>query len=81
MFIGYGSRPGRPCSAHRLTRRWYKKELGYECQSVAFEGLTDEGKRSEVWALNLARRQLDNDAKRRIIVMVSGSTILILASW
>jgi site-specific DNA-methyltransferase (adenine-specific) len=43
------------------------KELGYECPSVVVKGLTEEEKRSQVRALNLARRQLDNYAKRQII--------------
>ena len=43
------------------------KELGYECPSVVAKGLTEQEKRSQVRALNLARRQLDNYAKRQII--------------
>src|SRR5208337_3174771 len=43
------------------------KELGYECPSVTVKGLTEQEKRSQVRALNLARRQLDNYAKRQII--------------
>ncbi len=36
------------------------KELGYECPSVTVKGLSEQEKRSQVRALNLARRQLDN---------------------
>src|SRR5271166_5261717 len=43
------------------------KELGYECPSVSVRGLSEQEKRSQVRALNLARRQLDNYAKRQII--------------
>src|SRR3954447_10597696 len=43
------------------------KELAYECPSVTVKGLTEQEKRSQVRALNLARRQLDNYAKREII--------------
>lgn len=42
-------------------------ELGYECPSMTVEGLSDQEKRSHVRALNLARRQLDQRAKRSII--------------
>ena len=43
------------------------KELGYECPSVVVKGLTEQEKRSQVRALNLARRQLDQWSKRQII--------------
>src|SRR3954466_4572834 len=43
------------------------KELAYECPSVTVKGLTEQEKRSQVRALNLARRQLDFAAKRQII--------------
>ena len=43
------------------------KELGYECPSVTVEGLSEQEKRSQVRALNLARRHLDYAAKRQII--------------
>ena len=43
------------------------KELGYECPSVTVEGLSEQEKRSQVRALNLARRHLDCCAKREII--------------
>src|SRR5271165_6259364 len=43
------------------------KELGYECPSVTVKGLSDQEKRSQVRALNLARRHLDYQAKRLII--------------
>ena len=43
------------------------KELGYECPSVTVKGLSEQEKRSQVRALNLSRRQLDQRAKRQII--------------
>ena len=43
------------------------RELGYECPSVTVRGLTEQEKRSQVRALNLARRHLDHAAKRQII--------------
>jgi DNA modification methylase len=43
------------------------EELGYECPSVTVTGLSEQEKRSQVRALNLARRQLDHAAKRQII--------------
>ena len=43
------------------------KELGYECPSVTVKGLSEQEKRSQVRALNLARRHLDYAAKRQII--------------
>jgi DNA modification methylase/ParB-like chromosome segregation protein Spo0J len=43
------------------------KELGYECPSVTVTGLSEQEKRSQVRALNLARRHLDHIAKREII--------------
>jgi ParB-like chromosome segregation protein Spo0J len=39
------------------------RELGYECPSVVAKGLTEQEKRSQVRALNLARRHLDYVAK------------------
>ena len=44
------------------------KELGYECPSVVVKGLSEQEKRSQVRALNLARRQLDQWTKRQIII-------------
>src|SRR5262245_12982200 len=41
------------------------RELDYECPSIAVEGLSEQEKRSQVRALNLARRHLDNAAKRQ----------------
>ena len=41
------------------------KELGYECPSVTVKGLTEQEKRSQVRALNLARRHLDYHARRQ----------------
>ncbi len=43
------------------------KELGYECPSVVVKGLSEQEKRSQVRALNLARRQLEYAARREII--------------
>src|SRR5271157_4939337 len=43
------------------------KELGYECPSVVVKGLSEQEKRSQVRALNLARRHLDYQAKRMVI--------------
>jgi hypothetical protein len=43
------------------------RELGYECPSVTVKGLNEQEKRSQVRALNLARRHLDYGAKRQII--------------
>src|SRR3954447_25920728 len=43
------------------------EELSYECPSVTVKGLTEQEKRSQVRALNLARRHLDYAARREII--------------
>ena len=43
------------------------REIGYECPSVSVKGLTEQEKRSQVRALNLARRQMDWQTKREII--------------
>lgn len=43
------------------------KELGYECPSVKVRGLSEQEKRSQVRALNLARRHLNYAARRQII--------------
>lgn len=43
------------------------KELGYECPSVTVRGLSEQEKRSQARALNLARRHLDYASKRQII--------------
>ena len=43
------------------------KELGYECPSLTVKGLTEQEKRSQVRALNLARRHLDYATRREII--------------
>ncbi len=50
-----------------FSRAKIARELGYECPSVVAKGLTDQEKRSQVRALNLARRQLDWQTKREII--------------
>jgi hypothetical protein len=43
------------------------RELDYDCPSVTVRGLSEQEKRSQVRALNLARRQLDYAARRQII--------------
>jgi hypothetical protein len=50
-----------------FTRAKIAKELGYKCPSVTVKGLIEQEKRSQVRALNLARRQVDCAAKRQII--------------
>jgi site-specific DNA-methyltransferase (adenine-specific)/site-specific DNA-methyltransferase (cytosine-N4-specific) len=50
-----------------FAREQIARELGYECPSVVAKGLTEQEKRSAVRALNLARRHLDNAAKRQVI--------------
>jgi ParB-like chromosome segregation protein Spo0J len=50
-----------------FARAQIAKELGYECPSVTVTGLTEQEKRSQVRALNLARRHLDYAARRQII--------------
>ena len=50
-----------------FARAQMAKELGYECPSVTVKGLTEQEKRSQVRALNLARRHLDRFARRQII--------------
>lgn len=50
-----------------FARAQIAEELGYECPTVTLRGLGDQEKRSQVRALNLARRQLDQRAKRAII--------------
>jgi len=50
---------------------WHRKmiadELEYDCPEIVEEGLTDEDKRTLARALNLARRQLNQDQKRQVI--------------
>ena len=76
-----GSKPTLPSTASRcpivkdekgyildgFARAKIAKELGYECPSVTVKGLAEQEKRSQVRALNLARRHLDYAAKRQII--------------
>ncbi len=50
-----------------FARAQIAKELGYECPSLTVKGLSEQEKRSQVRALNLARRHLDYPAKRQII--------------
>ena len=50
-----------------FARSQIARELGYECPSVTVKGLSEQEKRSQVRALNLARRHLDYYAKRQII--------------
>ena len=68
-----GSKPTLPSTASRcpivrdekgyildgFARAKIAKELGYECPSVTVKGLSEQEKRSQVRALNLARRHLD----------------------
>ena len=42
-----------------FARAQIARELAYECPSVTVKGLSEQEKRSQVRALNLARRQLD----------------------
>ena len=42
-----------------FARSQIARELGYECPSVTVKGLSEQEKRSQVRALNLARRHLD----------------------
>ena len=50
-----------------FARAQIARELAYECPSVTVKGLTEQEKRSQVRALNLSRRQLDQRAKREIV--------------
>jgi ParB-like chromosome segregation protein Spo0J len=50
-----------------FARAQIAKEPGYECPAVTVRGLTEQEKRSQVRALNLARRHLDYAARRQII--------------
>src|SRR3954471_12858124 len=50
-----------------FARAQIARELGYECPSVTVKGLSDQEKRSQVRALNLARRHLDWQTKRQLI--------------
>jgi DNA modification methylase len=48
-------------------RKRFADELGYDCPEVVQEGLAEEEKRTLARALNLARRQLDQQQKREVI--------------
>jgi hypothetical protein len=50
-----------------FARAQIAEELGYECPSVTVRGLTEQEKRSQVRALNLARRHLDHHARAQVI--------------
>src|SRR4051812_28184574 len=50
-----------------FARAQIAQDLGYECPAVVHKGLSEREKRSQVRALNLARRHLDQAAKRAII--------------
>ena len=50
-----------------FARAQIAEELGYECPSVTLRGLSEQEKRSQVRALNLARRLLDYSARSQII--------------
>ena len=48
-------------------RKKIADELGYECPEIVQAGMDDNEKRTLARALNLARRQLSRDEKRRLI--------------
>lgn len=48
-------------------RKAIADELGYDCPEILHAGLTEEEKRTLARALNLARRQLSTEQKRRLI--------------
>jgi ParB-like chromosome segregation protein Spo0J len=50
-----------------FARAHLARELGYDLPSVLVRGLGEQEKRSQVRALNLARRHLDYAAKRQVI--------------
>ena len=50
-----------------FARAQIAKELGYECPFVVVKGLSEQEKRSQVRALNLARRHMDRFTRRQII--------------
>ena len=49
------------------TRKRIADGLGYDCPEIVQAGLTDEEQRTLARALNLARRQLDNEQKRQLV--------------
>jgi ParB-like chromosome segregation protein Spo0J len=60
-------RDEKGCILDGFARAKIARELGYDCPSVTVSGLSEQEKRSQVRALNLARRQLDWQAKRKLI--------------
>jgi len=48
-------------------RKRIADEFDYDCPEVVHEGLTEDEKRTLARALNLARRQLNREQKRKII--------------
>lgn len=48
-------------------RKRIAEELGYDCPEIVQEGLTEEEKRTMARALNLARRHLTPDQKRKLV--------------
>jgi ParB-like chromosome segregation protein Spo0J len=50
-----------------FARTQIARELGYECPTVVQKGLSEQEKRSQVRALNLARRHMDQRARRDVI--------------
>jgi len=48
-------------------RKQIANELGYDCPEIVQAGLDDDEKRTLARALNLARRQLNNEQKRELI--------------
>ena len=50
-----------------FARKQIADELGYECPTIVEPGLTEEEKRLLVRALNLARRQMNQEERRQLI--------------
>jgi len=48
-------------------RKQIAEEFGYDCPEIVQEGLSEDEKRTMARALNLARRQLTGEQKRRLI--------------
>jgi len=48
-------------------RKAIADELGYDCPEIVHEGLTEDEKRTMARALNLARRQLNQEQKRQLV--------------
>ena len=48
-------------------RKQIANELGYDCPEIVQPGLDEDEKRALARALNLARRQLNSEQKRKLI--------------